>query len=39
MSKDNAHLCDILKAAKAIRRFVEAVEKEQFIANKRSTRR
>jgi uncharacterized protein with HEPN domain len=33
MSRDNAHLCDILKAAKAIRRFVEGVAREQFIAN------
>ena len=33
MSRDNAYLCDILKAAKAVRRFVEGVTKEKFIAN------
>jgi uncharacterized protein with HEPN domain len=33
MSRDNAYLCDILKAAKAIRRFVEGVTREQFVAN------
>ena len=29
MSRDNAYLCDILKAAKAIRRFVEGVTREE----------
>jgi uncharacterized protein with HEPN domain len=33
MSRDNAYLCDILRSAKAIRRFVEGVTKEQFVAN------
>jgi uncharacterized protein with HEPN domain len=33
MSKDNAYLADILKAACAIRRFTEGVTKEQFLAN------
>jgi uncharacterized protein with HEPN domain len=33
MSRDNAYLYDILKAAKAIRRFVEGVTREQFVAN------
>ena len=33
MSRDNACLWDILKAAKAIRRFVEGVTQEQFAAN------
>jgi uncharacterized protein with HEPN domain len=33
MSRDNAYLCDILKAAKAVRRFVEGVTQEQFVAN------
>lgn len=33
MSKDNAYLADILKAAKAIRRFVEGVAKVEFLAN------
>ncbi len=33
MSRDNAYLWDILKAAKAIRRFVEGVTQEQFVAN------
>jgi uncharacterized protein with HEPN domain len=33
MSKDSAYLADILHAAKAIRRFVDGVSKEQFIAN------
>jgi uncharacterized protein with HEPN domain len=33
MSKDEAYLADILKAAKAIRTFVMAVTKEQFLAN------
>jgi uncharacterized protein with HEPN domain len=33
MSKDSAYLADILRAAKAIRQFVDGVNKEQFIAN------
>ena len=33
MSKDNAYLADILKAAKAIRRFVAGVSRESFLAN------
>ncbi len=33
MSKDNAYLADIVKAAQAIRRFVEGVSKEEFLAN------
>lgn len=33
MSKDNAYLADILKAAKAIRRFVEGVSREGFLAS------
>ena len=33
MSKDNAYLADVLEAAKAIRRFVEGVSKEDFLAN------
>jgi uncharacterized protein with HEPN domain len=33
MSRDNAYLCDILRVAKAIRRFVEGVTPEQFVAN------
>ena len=33
MSKDNAYLADILRAAKAIRQFVAGVTKEQFLAN------
>ena len=33
MSRDNAYLWDILKAAKGIRRFVAGVTQEQFVAN------
>ena len=33
MSKDNAYLADMLKAAKAIRRFVAGVSRESFLAN------
>lgn len=33
MKKDNTYLTDIVQAAKAIRRFVEGVTKEEFIAN------
>lgn len=33
MSKDNAYLADILKAARAIRTFVAGVTKEQFLGN------
>jgi uncharacterized protein with HEPN domain len=33
MSKDSAYLADILQAAKATQRFVQAVTKQQFIAN------
>ena len=33
MSKDSAYLADILEAAKAVRRFVSGVTKEQFLAN------
>jgi hypothetical protein len=33
MSKDNACLADILKAGKAIQRFVEGVSREEFLAN------
>ena len=33
MSKDNAYLADILKAARSIRIFVEGVTKEQFLIN------
>jgi uncharacterized protein with HEPN domain len=33
MKRDNAYLEDILHAAKAIRRFLEDVNKEEFIAN------
>jgi len=33
MSKDSTYLADILEAAKAIRRFVAGVTKEQFLAN------
>ena len=33
MSRDNAYLWDILKSAKAIRRFVEGVTQKQFAAN------
>ncbi|SPE62867.1 conserved hypothetical protein [Verrucomicrobia bacterium] len=33
MSKDNAYLADILNASKSIRRFVEGVTKEAFLAN------
>jgi uncharacterized protein with HEPN domain len=33
MSKDNAYLADILKAAQAIRRFVAGVSKDDFLAN------
>ena len=33
MPKDNTYLRDILNAALSIRRFVEGVSKEQFIAN------
>lgn len=33
MSKDSAYLADIVRAEKAIRRFVDGVSKEQFIAN------
>ena len=33
MSRDNAHLTDILNAARAIGRFIEGVSKEEFIAN------
>jgi uncharacterized protein with HEPN domain len=33
MSKDRAYLADMLRAAKTIRRFVEGVTREQFIAN------
>ena len=33
MPRDDAYLEDILHAARAIRRFVEGVTKEQFLAN------
>jgi uncharacterized protein with HEPN domain len=33
MSRDSAYLADILRAAKAIARFVSGVDKQQFIAN------
>jgi uncharacterized protein with HEPN domain len=33
MLKDNSYLADILKAAKAIRRFVEGVSQDDFLAN------
>ncbi len=33
MSKDNAYLADILNSARAIRRFIEGVGKDEFIAN------
>jgi uncharacterized protein with HEPN domain len=33
MSRDKAHLADILYAAQAIRRFVDGITKEQFLAN------
>src|SRR2546421_8337516 len=33
MSRDSAYLADILTGAKAIARFVDGVNKEQFIAN------
>lgn len=33
MSRDSAYLVDILQAAKAILRFVEGVNKGQFLAN------
>lgn len=33
MSRNNAYLWDILKSAKAIRRFVEGVTQKQFAAN------
>ena len=33
MSRDSAYLADILRAAKAIARFVSGVNKQQFIAN------
>lgn len=33
MSKDNAYLADILKAAKAIERFVEGVSQTAFLSN------
>jgi uncharacterized protein with HEPN domain len=33
MSRDRAYLADILDAAQAIRRFVEGVNKEAFLAN------
>lgn len=33
MSKDNAYLADIVRAAKAIRRFVDGISKDQFITN------
>ena len=33
MSKDNTYLKDILNAARSIRRFVDGVSKEGFIAN------
>jgi uncharacterized protein with HEPN domain len=33
MSRDNAYLADILRAASAIRRFVDGVTREQFLAN------
>lgn len=33
MSRDSAYLSDILEAAKAIRRFVNGVTKEAFLAN------
>ena len=33
MSKDNAYLTDILKAAKAIERFVEGVTQASFLSN------
>lgn len=33
MSKDNAHLADILKAAQAIRRFVGGISREAFLGN------
>jgi uncharacterized protein with HEPN domain len=33
MSKDSAYIADIFEAAKAIRRFVDGVTKEMFLAN------
>ena len=33
MSKDNAYLADILKAAKAIERFLEGVPQAAFLSN------
>ncbi len=33
MRKDNAHLADILEAAKAIRRFIAGVSREDFKSN------
>lgn len=33
MSRDNAHLWDILNAARAIRRFIAGVSQAQFLAN------
>lgn len=33
MMKDDAYSMDILNAARAIRRFIDGVSKEQFIAN------
>lgn len=33
MSRDDAHLHDILTAAQAIRRFIHGVSKEQFFVN------
>jgi uncharacterized protein with HEPN domain len=33
MSRDDAHLRDILNAARAIRRFIAGVSKAQFLAN------
>jgi uncharacterized protein with HEPN domain len=33
MSKDNAYLADMLRAAQAIRRFIRDVAQEEFLAN------
>jgi uncharacterized protein with HEPN domain len=33
MSRDKTYLADILNAAQSIRRFVDGVDKEQFLAN------
>jgi len=33
MSRDRTYLADILYAAQAIRRFVNGIAKEQFLAN------